>query len=78
MSDLEGRLARCFTSVFPSLNEATAQSAALDSVAGWDSIAAATLLSVVCEEFDLPMDAEGTEDLLSFPAYRQWVLDRLG
>lgn len=77
MTDVERRLVHCFVSVFPSLTESIAQSAELDSVAGWDSIAGATLLSVVCEEFDLPMDAEGTEDLLSFQAYRRWVLDRL-
>jgi len=76
MNDIDARLSRCFTSVFPALSGKDVTTASLHNVEGWDSIATATLLSVVCEEFDLPMDADDTESLTSYNGFREWVTTR--
>jgi hypothetical protein len=50
MNNLEHRLLRCFSSVFPDLNENQIRNASVDSVPGWHSLASVTLISVVQED----------------------------
>ena len=78
MTDIDTPLKRCFISVFPALGGTDVTRAELTSVEGWDSIATATLLSVVCEEFDLPMDPDETESLTSYGGFRAWIVSRIG
>ena len=47
MHDLNSRLNRCFHSVFPDLAAEQVPTASVESVRGWDSLAAVTLLAVV-------------------------------
>lgn len=71
--DLRGRLARCFSAVFPELTEQEIPRASPASVGNWDSLASATLFTVLEEEFGLDIDPEDADQLLSF----ELVLDYL-
>lgn len=66
MNDLQGRLHRCFAAVFPSLPESQITAATLDTVEGWDSVAAATLITTIEEEFGLEFDMEAIGSLTSY------------
>jgi acyl carrier protein len=50
--------------------------ATLENVASWDSITAATLLTIVSEEFGIPIDYEVVDQLTSFVAIREYVTAR--
>jgi acyl carrier protein len=53
---------RCFAAVFSEPSEQKIATNRLDTLAGWDSVAAATLVSTIEEEFEteLDLDALGT------------------
>lgn len=68
MSDLQARLTRCFAAVFPNLPESQITSASLDTVKGWDSVAAATLITTIEEEFGVEFDVDSVGNLTSFAA----------
>lgn len=64
MDDMNARLGKCFTAVFPDLAPQDLEAATPASVKGWDSIASLTLLTVICEEFNVEIDfADFPEDL---------------
>ena len=73
MNDVQARLTRCFTAVFPDVPEQEITSASLDTVKGWDSVASATLITTVEEEFCVEFDAETVGNLTSY----QSILDYL-
>lgn len=73
MDNLSGRLAKCFSLVFPGISEDRIPSASADNLAGWDSVAQINLLSVIGEEFGLDIDFEEFEGATSFEA----LLDRV-
>jgi acyl carrier protein len=73
MNDIEARLTRCFAAVFPDISEHQITNSSLDTVEGWDSVAAATLVTTVEEEFGVECDAEILESLTSY----QSILDYL-
>jgi len=71
MLELEARLVRCYQAVFPMLDEAAVRTATPDHVPTWDSLATVTLLRLVEEEFEEPIDLldlnePGFESLLSY------------
>ena len=66
MNDLQDRLNRCFAAVFPNLPEWQITAATLDTVEGWDSVAAATLITTIEEEFGLEFDVEAIGSLTSY------------
>ena len=66
MADIHDRLVRCFTAVFPDLSPSEIEQASTSSVAAWDSLANATLVTVVEEEFDVEIPAEQLDRLASF------------
>ena len=68
MIDLQVRLGRCFAAVFPNLPESQITSASLDSVEGWDSVAAATLITTIEEEFGVEFDMDTVGELTSYKA----------
>jgi acyl carrier protein len=72
------RLVGCFQRVFGSLNPHDIPAASHDSVAGWDSIAQVTLLSLVGEEFGIEIDFEEFEEATSFDAILEVVRARSG
>jgi acyl carrier protein len=73
MDNLEDRLVRCFSSVFPDLNEEQIRNANVDSVPGWHSLASVTLVSVVQEEFGMQVSLTDLPNLVSFAAVQNYV-----
>ena len=66
MDDLRARLVECFSAVFPDLGEEQIPQASPDTVAGWDSLAAVRLVTVIEETFDLAVQPAEQERLVSF------------
>ena len=56
----------CFLTVFPELTRDAMPEATPLTVAGWDSVATLTLLTLVEEEFGVPVDYDRLEEMLSF------------
>jgi len=73
MDNLEHRLVRCFSSVFPELSEDQIRNASVDSVADWHSLASVTLISVVQEEFGAQVGLTDLPNLVSFSAVQNYV-----
>jgi acyl carrier protein len=73
MDEMETRLARCFSSVFPELAAEQIRSASMDSVPAWDSLAAVTLVAVLQEEFGLQINLMDLPELVSFAAVQNYV-----
>lgn len=73
LQDLEHRLMRCFSSVFPDLDEAQIRNASIDSVPEWHSLASVTLISVVQEEFGVQVSLTDLPSLVSFAAVQNYV-----
>ena len=73
MDNLEHRLVRCFSSVFPELNEDQIRNASIDSVPDWHSLASVTLISVVQEEFGVQVGLADLPNLVSFSAVQNYV-----
>ena len=73
MDDIHVRLERCFASVFPDLSPHEIQAASPESVEAWDSLANATLVTVVEEEFDLEISADELEELVSYQALAEYL-----
>jgi len=66
VADLGERLSRCFSAVFPNLRREELLTARPENVEGWDSVAFATLVAVVEEEFALELEPEDMEQLASY------------
>lgn len=72
-SDLQGRLVHCFSVAFPDLKPREIPSAAMGSLASWDSLAVITLVSLIEEEFSITIPPDDVIDLVSF----ELILDYL-
>ncbi|KKL19278.1 hypothetical protein LCGC14_2467060 [marine sediment metagenome] len=66
MNDVDSRLKNCFLAVFPDLSADGVADATITSVEDWDSVSLVTLLSLVEEEFDVPILGDDVETLTSF------------
>jgi acyl carrier protein len=73
MTDIQSRVANCFSNVFPELAPADMPAASQESVAGWDSVAHITLLSALAEEFQFELDEEPLEALTSYNLIVEYV-----
>jgi acyl carrier protein len=73
MDNLDNRLVRCFSSVFPDLNEDQIRMASVDSVPTWHSLASVTLIAVLQEEFSLQVNLADLPNLISFSAVQNYV-----
>lgn len=74
MTELNDRLIRCFSAVFPSLVIEDIPAARLESVEEWDSLAALRLVAVLEEEFELRIDLSDLEELSSFTTIERYLL----
>ena len=72
-NNTQARLAKCFAAVFPDLDAHEIPGASPTTIAGWDSLASVTLMTVLEEEFNVEIPPDAMEHLLSF----QRVLDYL-
>jgi len=66
VNNIQVRLMRCFSAVFPTLPEQQIATATLETVDGWDSVAAATLVTTIEEEFGIEFDVEALGNLTSY------------
>jgi len=73
MDEMEARLIRCFSSVFPDLAAEQIPTSSVESVPAWDSLAAVTLVAVLQEEFGLQINLIDLPELVSFAAVRNYV-----
>jgi len=78
MHNLDARLTRCFSSVFPDLPPEQVPTASVESVRGWDSLAAVTLLAVVQEEFGVQVGLTDISELVSYRAIQNYILSHNG
>jgi acyl carrier protein len=73
MDEMQARLIRCFSSVFPHLTAEQIPTASVESVPAWDSLAAVTLVAVLQEEFGLQISLMDLPELVSFVAVQNYV-----
>jgi acyl carrier protein len=66
VAELDGRLVRCISSVFPTLTEEEIRVANVALLMDMDSLAAVTLVALIDEEFGVDVDLEGLLSLGSF------------
>lgn len=66
MDDIEKRLAACFSAVLPELAPEEISQASAASVESWDSVATATLLAVVEDEFGISIEVQDPSRFDSF------------
>jgi acyl carrier protein len=77
MNDIRTHLIACFATVFPNLPEREIPSASMTSVAGWDSLALANLVTVLEEEFGIQVRPQDVEQLVSFPQILQYLQSKV-
>ena len=65
-SSIPSRVSQCFLNVFPDLTAADLPRASQAGLAQWDSVAHVTLLSAICEEFQIELDDDSFETLTSY------------
>jgi acyl carrier protein len=68
VNNIEARLTRCFSAVFPNLPEGQIPGASVETLAGWDSVAAATLVTTIEEVFGVEFGSEVLDSLTSYQA----------
>jgi acyl carrier protein len=73
MREENERLIRCFSSIFPKLTRDQIRTANVDSLLEWDSLAFATLIAVIEEEFETQIDTSDAPDLSSFESVEQYL-----
>jgi carbonic anhydrase/acetyltransferase-like protein (isoleucine patch superfamily)/acyl carrier protein len=76
--DVDARLVRCFSSVFPGLEHEQIHTASVESVRGWDSLAAVTLLAVVQEEFGVQIGLTDVSELVSYETIQNYIRSHNG
>jgi acyl carrier protein len=77
MDDLKKKLIGCFQIVFPDLPESDIPLLSQAGSAGWDSVAAITLLNVLEDEFGFEMDFDQVAELDSFDKIYGYLQERL-
>ncbi len=78
MSQVETRLEKCFAAVFPELPPSKISAASQETVRNWDSLATATLMNVIEEEFGLTLDLDELTQLTSFASVGNLLKARIG
>ncbi|MBN1514482.1 MAG: acyl carrier protein [Phycisphaerae bacterium] len=77
MNELNERLIRCFSIVFPDLPADQIPRASVSAVAQWDSLATLNLVGVLEEEFQIRFGADDLPSLLSFELIRDRLSERV-
>jgi acyl carrier protein len=76
VTELDNRLFRCISSIFPYLTEETVRELDVTHLMDTDSLAAVTLVALIDEEFGVMLDAETLVKLGSFHAIRQYLSEK--
>ena len=66
MRDVEQRLIKCFSAVFPELSPEEIVKATPNTTGDWDSLTVVTLLALIGEEFGVDLDSNAMADNFSF------------
>jgi len=66
MADLRSRLIGCLSAVFPALSHEEILRASSATTEAWDSLATATLMALLEEEFEIQVAPEDLERFTSF------------
>ncbi len=77
MNDVEARLQTCFAAMFPDVQADKLASVSQENLEAWDSMATATLLNVIEEEFGVAIDFEELEKLTSFQSVAEMLKARV-
>lgn len=74
MDEIQNRLVRCFSAVFSDLTTEQIRTAAnIESLSGWDSLAAVTLVAVLQQEFGLQINLMDFPESVSFMAVEDYI-----
>jgi acyl carrier protein len=73
VNQILAKLIRCFAAVFPALGREQIESASVENVEAWDSIAGVTLVTAIEEEFGTELDPDAVELFVSFHAIRDYL-----
>lgn len=76
MDDVQDKLSRCFTALFPGLRAEDIPLASQENVPEWDSLAAITMMRMIEEEFEVQLDFEELENLTSFEGICEYLSSR--
>jgi len=69
MDSPTARLVKCFTTVFPDLNEEQTLQASAAGLTQWDSLATLNLMALIEEEFGVSIDLDDMED----PSFKNFL-----
>lgn len=73
-ADLDERLVQVFEATFPDLPQDAIRTASIETVRGWDSLQALTLMALLEEEFGIVISPFDLAELGSFDAVRAYLL----
>ena len=76
MDDTRRRLSKCFTIVFPTVEDTSLTGADATNVEGWDSVASVTLFALIEEEFGVELDVEALMPLTSFKEILKYLEEK--
>ncbi|MBE3049610.1 acyl carrier protein [Candidatus Bathyarchaeota archaeon] len=76
LAEVDVRLIRCFSAVFPALSTEGIRAASNETVSDWDSLAAVRLVAVLEEEFGVQIDLAELPEMSSFASIRHYLLKR--
>jgi acyl carrier protein len=77
VDEIRSRLIRCFVALFPQVPEDQIPALTAASTKEWDSVAMATLLVLVEEEFGVSVQPEDLERMESFASLREYLSQRV-
>lgn len=72
MHDIDARLVRCFSAVFPGVSSEEISAVNLQLLPGWDSLTMVTLATVLQQEFGVEFDFADFESI-SFSAVHEYL-----
>jgi len=76
VTDVAERLARCFSSVFPTLSAQQIHEAEVAPLVDSDSLAGVTLVAVIDQEFGLELDVEDLVAMGTFQKLEQFLTEK--
>ena len=76
MDEMEDRLIRCFSAVFPDLTAEQIRTSSSEFLSAWDSLTAVTLVAVLEQEFGVQVNPTDLPDVVSFEAVENYIRGR--
>jgi acyl carrier protein len=76
MDELEAGVTRCFSAIFPDLDQASMLDATPYTLSDWDSVATVTLLATVEQELSIEIDPEDVSEFVSYQRIVSYVRRR--